>query len=262
MKRRDFLAASAAVGIAPLGRLAAHESAGDARDIYELRTYHLDTEDQKKGFDAFMSEAAIPALNRIGIKPVGVFCPEESEEEVGPIYVLLRHKSLESVVTLVPKLGEDETFLSAGEAFLNAPAESPAYKRVESSLMVAFKEIPRIERPTDAPGRVFQLRIYKSPSVVTGQKKIEMFNEGGEIAIFRRTGLNPVFFGETVVGLEMPNLTYMLSFDSMDELKAGWKAFVSDPAWKALKSMPEYGDKKILCGIDNIILKPADYSQL
>ena len=259
MKRRDFLAASAAVGIAPLGKLVASEATGAQRDIYELRTYHLDTEEQKAGFDTFMSEAAIPALNRIGIKPVGVFC---EEQKLGPMYVLLRHNSLESVTTLVSKLGEDEAFLNAGEAFLAAPAENPAYKRMESSLMVAFKGIPQIERPTDAPGRVFQLRIYESPSVVTGQKKIEMFNDGGEIAIFRRTGLNPVFFGETVVGSRMPNLTYMLSFDGMDELKAGWKAFVSDPAWTALKSMPEYADKKILCGIENTILNPTEYSQL
>jgi hypothetical protein len=259
MKRRDFLAASAAVGMAPLAKLAAQGNGETPRDIYELRTYHLDSEEQKKGFDTFMSRAAIPALNRIGIKPVGVFY---REEEQGEIYVLLRHRSLESVVMLVAKLGEDEEFLSAGEAFLNAPAASPAYKRVESSLMVAFKEIPEIERPVEAPGRVFQLRIYESPSVVTGQKKIEMFNEGGEISIFRRTGLNPVFFGETVVGSKMPNLTYMLSFEDMDTLKAGWKAFVSHPEWLALKAMPEYADKNILCGITNIILKPADYSQL
>ena len=259
MKRRDFLAASAAVGMAPLGKLAAQDNGDAPRDIYELRTYHLDTEEQKQGFDAFMTQAAIPAMNRIGVKPVGVFCPEE---ELGPIYVLLRHRSLDSVVTLVAKLGEDEEFLDAGAAFLDAPASSPAYKRMESSLMVAFKEIPQLERPIEAPGRVFQLRIYESPSVKTGQKKIEMFNEGGEISIFRRTGLNPVFFGETVIGSKMPNLTYMLSFHGMDELKAGWKSFVSDPEWKALRAMPEYADKEILCGITNVILKPADYSQL
>jgi hypothetical protein len=49
-----------------------------------------------------------------------------------------------------------------------------------------------------------------------------MFNEGGEIAIFRRTGLAPVFFGEALVGSKIPNLTYMLGFDDMEALEKGW----------------------------------------
>jgi hypothetical protein len=82
MKRRDFMAASALAGLAPLGKLVAEEcGSGEARDIYELRTYHLDSEKQRAGLDTFLNDAAIPALNRIGIKPVGVFCPEE---EIGP----------------------------------------------------------------------------------------------------------------------------------------------------------------------------------
>jgi hypothetical protein len=260
MKRRDFMAASALAGLAPLGKLAANEDdTADTRDIYELRTYHLDTDKQRAGLDAFLEKAAIPALNRIGIEPVGVFAPEE---EIGPVTVLLRHKSLDSLATLVAKLGEDAEFLSLGGEFLDAPAADPAYARMESSLMVAFKNMPHLERPIDAPGRVFQLRVYESPSVKTGQKKIEMFNDGGEIAIFRKTGLNPVFFGETIVGSKMPNLTYMLSFHSQDELKANWKRFVSHPDWLALRAIPEYADKEILCGITNTVLVPTGYSQL
>ncbi len=260
MKRRDFMAASALAGLAPLGKLAAQQDGSDdARDIYELRTYHLDTEEQRAGLDAFLEDAAIPALNRIGIEPVGVFAPED---EIGPVTVLLRHKSLESVVTLVAKLGEEADFLAQGAEFLDAPASDPAYSRMESSLLVAFKNMPHLERPIDAPGRVFQLRKYESPSVKTGQKKIEMFNDGGEIAIFRKTGLNPVFFGETVIGSQMPNLTYMLSFHSQDELKANWKKFVSHPDWLELRATPGYADSEILCGITNTVLVPTDYSQL
>jgi hypothetical protein len=38
--------------------------------------------------------------------------------------------------------------------------------------------------------------------------------------------------------------------------------FVSDPEWKKLSKMPEYSDMAILCGITNLILKPAEYSQI
>jgi len=236
----------------------AQESAS-GRDFYELRRVTVENDDQKKKVDAFLKEAAIPALNRIGMKPVGVFYPAEG---ISPIYVLLRYKSLESMVTLTSQLAADEEFKSKGADFLNAPASEPAFKRIESSLMLAFKGMPQIETPVSAPGRVFQLRTYESPSIKTGLKKIEMFNDAGEIKIFREVGLNPVFFGQTLVGAKMPNLTYMLGFKSMDEQKAAWGRFVSHPEWKKLSGMAEYSDKAILCGITNLSVVPADYSQV
>ncbi len=121
--------------------------------------------------------------------------------------------------------------------------------------------MPKLERPTEAEGRVFQLRTYESPSVKTGQKKIEMFNIG-EIDIFRKTGLAPVFFGEALAGDKMPNLTYMLGFDSMEAQKAAWDRFRNDPDWKELSAKPEYANDAILCGITNIPLKPLGCSQV
>lgn len=258
MQRREFLRTSCVTSLAALGTGAAAQGAEPFRDFVELRRYEIETEAQKAGMDAFLRDAAIPALNRIGIDPVGVFYPWEG---LSPIYVLLRHKSFGSFVGLTQRLGEDEAFMQAGAAFLDAPADNPAYKRMTSSLMLAFEGMPHLETPIDAPGRVLQLRTYESPSIKTGQKKIEMFNTA-EIDIFRKTGLNPVFFGETLVGAKMPNLTYMLLFNNMDERKANWKRFGSSAEWKALRAIPEYADKKILCGITNLYLKPADYSQI
>jgi hypothetical protein len=219
----------------------------------------LETEAQKKGLDDFLEHAAIPALNRLGIKPIGVFYPEKG---LSPTYVLLRYRSLESYASWLQRISEDGEFMSRGADFINAPASSPAYKRMESSLMMAFAGMTQIEKPVDNPDRVFQLRIYESPSVKTGMKKIEMFNDAGEIKIFREVGLNPVFFGQTLAGDKMPNLTYMLAFESMDAQRAAWKKFGGHPLWQQLKQMPEYADKAILSGITNLQLVAAPYSQI
>ena len=290
MQRREFLRTSCAASLATLGAgaaaygqvdptkklpnetdaayrqrlarrratMAARAQRGPARDYFELRRYEIETEAQKAGFDTFMRATAIRALNRLAIAPVGVFYPLKG---LSPIYVLIRHNSLDSVATLTHKLGKDPEFMDKGAAFLDAPADNPAYQRMTSSLMIAFEGMPHLETHTGNPERVFQLRTYESPSVKTSLKKIEMFNTA-EIDIFRKTGLNPVFFGETLVGDKMPNLTYMLVFNDMDERKANWKRFGSSPEWKALRAIPEYADKKILCGITNLYLKPADYSQI
>ena len=262
MKRREFVAAAGALGLLPLaGSASANQAANQAaeRAILELRTYQVDTPEQREGFETFCREAAIPALNRLGIGPVGVFYPSEG---ISPIYVLLPHKNLESAVTLIERLSGDSEFLSRGAAFLEAPATAPAYRRMESSLMIAFKGMPQVERPIEAESRIFQLRIYESPSEITGQKKIEMFNKAGEIEIFRKVGLHPVFFGETVIGSKMPNLTYMLSFENQKQLDENWQKFIKDPGWERLKKMDEYADKRILSNITNLILNPAPCSQL
>ena len=259
MKRREFLAVSCAAGLTGLNGasgMAYGSSAG--RDIYELRNYTIETQAQKDGFDAFMAEAQIPALNRIGINPVGVF---EPEDDINPVYVLLRHTSMDSIATATQKLLADQEYLDMGANFLNASASNPAYARVASSILLAFAGMPKLDKPVTSPGRVVQLRIYESPSVKTGQKKIEMFNRS-EIDIFRKTGLHPVFFGEAISGVNMPNLTYMLMFQDRAEQKANWRKFGSHPEWKKLRAIPEYADKKILCGITNLNLKPTKYSQI
>jgi hypothetical protein len=88
-----------------------------------------------------------------------------------------------------------------------------------------------------------------------------MFNIG-EIEIFRRTGLKPVFFGETVIGAKLPNLTYMLVFDDMAAHDKNWAAFGADPGWKKLSTTPGYTNPEILTNITNVFLRPTAYSQI
>ena len=84
----------------------------------------------------------------------------------------------------------------------------------------------------------------------------------GELALFRRAGLQPVFFGEALIGTRLPNLTYMLTYDDMAAHDKSWHAFGSDPEWKKLSSTPGYTDAEIVCNISNLFLKPAAYSQI
>jgi hypothetical protein len=127
--------------------------------------------------------------------------------------------------------------------------------------MKAFANMPRIELP-EKKARLFELRRYESHSEVAGKKKIEMFNEAGEIAIFKRVGLTPVFFGETIIGGMRPNLTYMLTFDDMDEHDRNWKVFGSDPEWKKISAIPDYANAKIVSRITRTFLTPTAFSQI
>jgi hypothetical protein len=88
-----------------------------------------------------------------------------------------------------------------------------------------------------------------------------MFNEA-EIAIFVRTGLAPVFFGDTLIGHRMPSLTYMLTFEDVADLNKKWAAFASDPAWKELSRKPGNTDPEIVSNISNLYLSPLSFSQI
>jgi len=260
MKRREFLGASCAAGLATASGLAAAAEPAERpkKDYYELRLYRLDAGPMRERFDAFLRDAAIPAWNRIGVANVGVFAMSEGNS--ADLYVLLTHKSIESFATASHRLLADAEYLKAGAAVLDAPKAAPGFKRYESSLLLAFDAAPQLEVPQKKEARVFQLRTYESHSDAKAQKKIEMFNTGGEIALFRRTGMNPVFFGESLIGTKLPNLTYMLVFDDLDTNKATWAKFQAHPDWAALKAKPEYADT--VSGITNTLLRPTPYSQL
>lgn len=267
MKRRSFLRSS--IALAGTGTVvagwsaAADESASANGQYYELRLYHLRRGLQMDLFDRFCREAGIPALNRAGIAQVGVF-----SVMVGPdsptMFMLLAHPSLESIATTWVRVDADAEYQKAGADFINAPAENPAYMRVESSLMVAFDGLPKLEVPSFPGGgasRIFELRTYESHSRKAHLKKVEMFNRG-EIAIFRKSGLLPVFFGRTLIGSRLPNLTYMLGFENSAAREKAWSAFGADDDWKKLRSTPGYTDAEIVTDISNLLLRPAPYSQI
>lgn len=257
MDRREFLTVAGATGAA-VGLGAGAAAADAAREYYELRQYSFDSKEQADAFHGPAGEIAIPAFNRAGISPVGVFVPVEG---FSPVYLLLRHATLESFATLKSKLLADQTFMQQGASFLNAEYTAPTYARIQSSLMVAFASMPKLETPAKGADRVFQLRIYESPTLLAAQSKIKMFDEA-EIDIFRRCGVSPVFFGETIAGAAMPNLTYMVGFDNTDVQAEAWNTFRTHPDWKELSSRPEYAKKNLVSNITNVVLKPAAYSQI
>jgi hypothetical protein len=268
MKRRDFLktslAAASVAGVSPMINTAEAADKKAAAEYYELRTYTFKNAAQLKLVDEHLGKALIPALNRQGITPVGVFAeiaaPGQPALANPALFVLTVYKSVEQFAGVSAKLAADAEYQKAGAAYLGVAATEPAYARVQSSLMSAIEGMPKIELPGKG-GRIFNLRVYESHSEKAGKKKIEMFNVG-EIAIFRKTGLKPVFFGETIAGELMPNLTYMLTFPDDTARTAAWNTFRVDPDWVKLKAIPEYADKNIVSRITNRILAPTASSQI
>ena len=261
MKRRTFLS-STIIGSSLVALPAMTSAADDSkgmRQLIELRSYLLKP-DKQKAFDDYLEKALIPTLNRLGAKSVGVFVETQPAPRPPIYYVLVPYENEAQWASVSAKLPSDADYQKAAAEYLAVQATDPVYDRVESSLFRAFETMPKVEKPAGKP-QMYNLRIYESHNEAAGQKKIEMFNQG-EIAIFRKVGLNPVFFGEAIAGARMPNLTYLLAFNDDKARSDAWGKFGGDPDWKKLRTIPEYEDKKIVSRITNKLLAPTTYSQL
>jgi hypothetical protein len=267
MKRRTFLkstlAAVSLAGLAPAvtATAKAAENDGAKSQFYELRVYSLKTEEQQKLIGDYWRDAAIPALNRLGVKPVGAFVELENPE-VTKIWVLIPYDSLEVFASVPAGLAADAEYQRAGAPYLEAPKSAPAYDRFESNLLVAFDGMKKLEVPVppspDKP-RVFELRTYQSRSEGRAVNKVLMFNRG-EIPTMREVNLGPVFFAESLVGTGMPNLIYMVSSENMEEHKKHWAGFFNAPTWNKLKDDPQYKDN--VSKVISTFLKRTSYSQI
>ncbi len=259
MKRRSFIQASLATVCSAAAVAPATAAEPKGKSVYELRTYSLKAAKQPV-LETYLEKAFLPALKRLTIGPVGVFV-EKLEQEAVKVYVLIVYPSADQVVSLSTRLTADEEYLKAAKDYLAAPPSEAVSSRIESSLMIPIEGMPRLEKPDTSKPRLLNLRIYESHNERAAQKKIEMFNKS-ELAIFHRVGLTPVFFGQTVIGAALPNLTYMLVFPDEAGRNAAWSRFGDDDEWKKLKAIPEYADKEIVSHITNTILTPTSFSEI
>jgi NIPSNAP protein len=266
MHRRDFLTISATLMATASGTLAGAQTPTTAKtpEFYMWRQYVLRTGTQPRRLADFLQNAAIPALNRLGHSPIGVF--EVTFGLPSPtVFVLTPSTSLEGLISIEAGLERDEAFMKSADAYLNAPATDPVYVRQEVSLLTAFPNVPRIEVPaaTATTGsRLFELRTYESHNERAHRAKVRMFAEMGEVDIFRSCGLTPVFFGRTFSGPRMPSLTYMLVHENMAGREKSWDNFRNNADWKKLSSTPSYSDAEIVSNITTVFLRPAAYSQI
>src|SRR5205823_4208236 len=108
MKRREFLKtsviASAASGLAQLTAHASQAANNANLEYYEMRSYRFKSDATHALMDHYLEHALIPAMNRLGSKPVGVFNQQERTgapgttevRDASSIFVLIPYGSIEA----------------------------------------------------------------------------------------------------------------------------------------------------------------------
>ena len=260
MNRRQMMTGAAAMSVLLSSSASA---ASSTRSFFEIATWrlHNSDEDQAKRVSDYLEGGLFPALTRGGAKPVAAL-----SNLIGPdgptLFSIAEYTSLGAMQEVLGHLAEDAVYNKASQALADGPGMP--FVTMESSLFQSLSVLPQVVLPNDAasrPARIFELRTYQSQSMAAREKKAGMFNNG-EIGVFQRLGMRPVFIGESVIGGRQPNITYMLSFDNLDGREKGWNAFGADPEWKKISAPAELKDAKIVANISNIILRPLAFSPM
>ncbi len=84
------------------------DAAPPKSDFYQLKIYHVKSNDQVAMVDSYLKNAYLPALHRLGIKNIGVFKPVGNDTANDKsIYVFIPFKSENSWVNIPGKLEKD-----------------------------------------------------------------------------------------------------------------------------------------------------------
>jgi len=238
------------------------QSQKSERAFYQLTVYHFINNEQEKILDNYLRNALLPALHKMSITNVGVFKALSNDTSASKLlYVFIPINSWDAIAKLSAKLEVDKAYQTAGAEYINAVYTAPPYARMETILLHAFPLAPQMQLPalkSEKKDRVYELRSYESATEKLFRNKVQMFNDGDEIGLFKKLNFNAVFYSEVVVGSKMPNLMYMTTFENMADREAHWKEFSNDPYWKKLSAMPEYQNN--VSHIDITFLRPVDYS--
>lgn len=230
-------------------------------DFFELKIYHLESPDQMTQLDSYLKEALLPAKHRAGIENIGVFKPIEGlNEEINYLIVLTPYASLEQFEQLPALLKEDQEYMQAGKAYIDAAHDAAPYARIESMLMRSFSATPKMALPelsTPRSERVYELRSYEAATEKLYELKVEMFNEG-ESQLFQDLKFNPVFFAEVLSSAHMPHLVYMTTHADTTAQRLNWDAFRVHPEWERMKNLDRY--QNTVSNITIYLLYPTAYS--
>jgi len=239
------------------------DAAESASQFYEIRTYTIINSEGEAALDLYLKDALLPALKRQGLGSIGVLASAPQDENPQRRVVMVTPLARPAqILGIREKLAADKEFQAAAAEFLARENKNPAYGRIITELSVSMDCMKALVVPAgtlENSERVYELRTYESVNERVGDLKVEMFNSG-EVPIFHATGITPIFISQTVVGPQMPSLTYLSVFPNDAARLAAWTAFRAHPDWKVLSTEKKY--LGTVSRIDKYVLVAKPYSQM
>ena len=126
----------------------------------------------------------------------------QDESGVRQVVVVIPYANADQMLASSNKLASDEAYNAAAKDYLARGPKDAPYKRIRSELLVAmdcWKEAKVPAGTLENKDRVYELRLYESPTERLAALKVQMFN-AGEVPIFLDCKIQPIFIGQAVIG--------------------------------------------------------------
>jgi len=267
MDRRTFLVRD--VPAATLGLAAAWKSSFAelqtggkpmSPSYFEFYYIHLQNGSQTGRMAKWLETWLLPLCQKHGFGPMGFF-----NTDVGPniptTLIIFSYPSLAEMEARWGKLGADPDYSAAIE---EVEKDEPAFHRVESVLLRSTDFCPPLTATPagEPPHKVYELRIYESPTNRQLGYLHDRFGKAGEIDIFHKSGIYPILYADTVFGPNQPNMAYLIPFESEAHREKAWSTFRADPDWVKIRDESVRHGGEIVRNITNMFLSPLSFSML
>lgn len=266
MDRRTFLVRdmpAATMGLAAAWKTSfATFSSGDktmSSSYFELLYIHMQSGSQPPRMAKWLETRLMPLCQKHGFGPMGFF-----NVDIGPqlpsAVVIFSYPSLTEMEGLWGRLNSDP---DSAATVAEPEQDEPAFYRTEATLLRSTSFCPPFAATPagEPPHRVYELRIYESPT----NRQLSYLHDrfaGGEIDVFHRTGIHPILYADTVFGPNLPNMVYLTPFESADHREKAWVAFRNDPDWIRIRDESIRHGGEIVRNITNMFLSPMSFSPI
>ncbi|MCX6619480.1 MAG: NIPSNAP family protein [Acidobacteria bacterium] len=223
---------------------------------YVLEQYFLKNGSQPQRMQEFFSKSVIPALGKVHTGPK-LFLEAVVAPHMPQVAAILGYESLDQILEVQGKVMQDPELAKAWREWELGP-EQP-FESQSNTLLMAEQYSPEIEMGERKTPRLFELRVYHSPSWNHLFALHQRF-AGPETKIFHRCGIHPVLYTSTLFGQSVPNLTYLIPFESLAEREKAWAAFSADPEWIKVRKESVEKSGQVTSVIQISLYKAAAYS--
>jgi len=236
-------------------------AAGEKRTgFYVLETFYLQQGAQVARMDDYFSRLVLPAFQKVRYNGPVIFLQSLIAPHMPQVVALYGFPSLEEMWNVHKRINEDPELVKSFEQWDSGDS---AFDQQSNIVLQAADYSPEIVTPAEPPktSRIFELRVYHSPTWRQLKALHERF-AGPEIQIFHRTGIYPILYSSTLIGPNMPNLTYLIPFESLAAREKAWDAFAADPEWIKVRkeSIDKYGQVSAVIQIS--LFRSAPYSPI
>ena len=234
-------------------------SAKDTR-CFELRTYTAAPGKLEDLHNRFRNHT-LKLFEKHGMESIGYWVPMDKDGKP------------ENKLTFLLAYANREAREKAWQNFLDDPAWQAAFKasekngalvtKVENPYLVATDYSPEIKPSKEPQPRVFELRIYKTPT-----NRLENLNarfRDHTLKLFSKHGMTNFGYWTPMEERQSKNtLIYILAHKSREAAAESFNNFRKDPDWLAARKASEEkaGGSLTLAtnGVTSIFMTPTDYS--